>query len=67
MPELEALAGIAPARSATAPDAGTDQAILCPDGSGSIRWAPGERLQHLFEDRCDRLAELKQVEHPAVQ
>ena len=67
MPELEALAGIAPARSATAPDARSDEAILCPESSSQIRWSPGERLHHLFEDRCDRLAELGKIDHPAIQ
>lgn len=67
MSELEALVGIAPVRSATAPDARPDKAILCPESSSPARWCPGERLHHLFEGRCDQLARLGKVEHPAIQ
>lgn len=46
------------------------------DGSGPVltsafpdhvvRWREGERLNHLFEDRCDRLAEQGLADHLAV-
>jgi len=32
----------------------------------SIRWAPGERLDQLFEEQCDRLREAGQGDHLAV-
>src|ERR1700759_5124608 len=32
----------------------------------SIRWRPGERLEHLFEERCDWLRRQGQAGHLAV-
>jgi non-ribosomal peptide synthetase-like protein len=29
--------------------------LTCPGHSGDVRWRAGERLDRLFEDRCDRL------------
>ena len=33
----------------------------------SIRWSPGERLEQLFEERCDQLQTEGQGDHPAVE
>ncbi|MDQ0030397.1 Pls/PosA family non-ribosomal peptide synthetase [Arthrobacter bambusae] len=33
----------------------------------SIRWSPGERLEELFEDRCDRQRAEGRSSHPAVE
>ncbi|MGI9499086.1 MAG: amino acid adenylation domain-containing protein, partial [Geminicoccaceae bacterium] len=30
--------------------------LFCPDADNAIRWEEGERLEHLFERRCDRSA-----------
>ena len=37
-----------------------------PAPGGAIRWRPGERLEHLFERRCDELAEQGREETLAV-
>ncbi|MGH3997074.1 MAG: amino acid adenylation domain-containing protein, partial [Pseudonocardiaceae bacterium] len=29
--------------------------LVCQGAEHTIRWTPGERLDHLFEDRCDRM------------
>src|SRR5437588_12368639 len=29
--------------------------LICRNGDNAIRWKPGERLDHLFEQRCDEL------------
>ena len=31
-----------------------DYVLVCPQSDHTIRWRPGERLDHLFEDLCDR-------------
>ena len=36
------------------------------DDLNAIRWNDGERLDHLFEDRCDRLEKDGKSDHPAV-
>ncbi|MHA6795964.1 Pls/PosA family non-ribosomal peptide synthetase [Pseudonocardia bannensis] len=33
----------------------SDLLLVCPDDPGDVRWRPGERLDRLFEDRCDQL------------
>ncbi|MGQ0776771.1 MAG: Pls/PosA family non-ribosomal peptide synthetase [Pseudonocardiales bacterium] len=33
----------------------TDRVLVCKQSEHTIRWRPGERLDHLFEDRCDQL------------
>src|SRR5918997_1647880 len=33
----------------------TDHVLVCVQSDHTIRWRPGERLDHLFEDRCDRM------------
>src|SRR6185437_3181520 len=40
--------------------------LTCDGYDDSIRWRPGERLEHLFEERCDRLRRQGQVDHFAV-
>jgi non-ribosomal peptide synthetase-like protein len=45
--------------TASAADAGTGlhpSVLTCPGYENSIRWSPGERLEDLFEARCDELA-----------
>ncbi len=31
-----------------------DRVLVCAQSDHTVRWQPGERLDHLFEDRCDR-------------
>ncbi len=33
----------------------TDRVLVCERSEHTIRWRPGERLNHLFEDLCDRV------------
>jgi non-ribosomal peptide synthetase-like protein len=40
--------------------------LTCAGYDGSIRWRPGERLEQLFERRCDRLREHGWGRHLAV-
>ena len=41
--------------------------VIVNDGyDQDARWRPGERLQHLFEQRCDAMRETGRVEHLAV-
>jgi hypothetical protein len=40
--------------------------LTCEGFDDSIRWRPGERLEHLFEERCDWLRRQDQVGHLAV-
>ena len=40
--------------------------LTCDGYDDSIRWRPGERLEHLFEQRCDWLRRQGQVGHLAV-
>ncbi|MGP4002613.1 Pls/PosA family non-ribosomal peptide synthetase [Streptomyces sp. 8N706] len=40
--------------------------VLASGRDQTIRWRPGERLEHLFEDRCDRLRESGAGGRPAV-
>ncbi|WP_312859477.1 Pls/PosA family non-ribosomal peptide synthetase [Pseudonocardia xinjiangensis] len=42
-----------------------DRVLACP-GPQDIRWRPGERLEHLFQDRCDRLSADGHADHLAV-
>jgi non-ribosomal peptide synthetase-like protein len=32
-----------------------DRVLVCKQSEHTIRWRPGERLHHLFEDLCDRM------------
>jgi amino acid adenylation domain-containing protein len=40
--------------------------LTCAGYDGSIRWRRGERLEQLFEDRCDWLGRQGHGDHPAV-
>ena len=40
--------------------------LVCTDYDNAIRWSDGERLEHLFEETCDRLAATGHGDHPAV-
>ncbi|HEX2299242.1 MAG TPA: hypothetical protein VHH34_12130, partial [Pseudonocardiaceae bacterium] len=31
-----------------------DRVLVCAEYEHIVRWRPGERLDHLFEQRCDR-------------
>jgi non-ribosomal peptide synthetase-like protein len=35
-------------------------------GGNAIRWRHGERLEHLFEERCDDAIRIGRADHPAV-
>jgi len=39
--------------------------LVC-ESADTIRWNKGERLDHLFEQRCDALASAGEAEHPAI-
>jgi non-ribosomal peptide synthetase-like protein len=40
--------------------------LVCTDADNAIRWKDGERLDHLFEQRCDALASAGEAGHPAI-
>jgi hypothetical protein len=40
--------------------------LTCDGYDDSIRWRPGERLEHLFEQRCDWLRRRGQAGHLVV-
>lgn len=40
--------------------------LICKGADNSIRWKPGERLDHVFEARCDELDAASGGTHPAV-
>ncbi len=40
--------------------------LICKGADNSIRWKEGERLDHLFEARCDELDSASGGTHPAV-
>lgn len=40
--------------------------LICKGADNSIRWSEGERLDHLFEARCDELDAVSGGTHPAV-
>lgn len=40
--------------------------LVCHDHDNAIRWKPGERLDQLFERRCDMLQEAGKPNHIAV-
>src|SRR2546430_16995824 len=43
-------------RRQSSPNTGSESVMLiCRNGDNAIRWKPGERLDHLFEQRCDEL------------
>jgi non-ribosomal peptide synthetase-like protein len=43
-----------------------DWVLVCPDREHRPRWRDGERLEQLFEDRCDWMWENGRGDHPAV-
>ncbi|MFC0532410.1 Pls/PosA family non-ribosomal peptide synthetase [Phytohabitans kaempferiae] len=43
-----------------------NQILVCAGYDHTIRWQPGERLHHLFEQRCDRMQVIGQGDHLAV-
>ncbi len=40
--------------------------LVCKDADNAIRWQKGERLDHLFEQRCDALGAAGEAEHAAI-
>src|SRR5262245_5232372 len=44
----------------------TNMLLTCKDTDNSIRWTEGERLDHLFEQRCDSFSSLGDEGHIAV-
>jgi non-ribosomal peptide synthetase-like protein len=51
------------------PQAGEDsagQVLICSTYEQSVRWQAEERLQQLFEDRCDRIRDKDRSDHLAV-
>jgi non-ribosomal peptide synthetase-like protein len=40
--------------------------LVCKDANNAIRWKEGERLDHLFEQRCDALAAEGATDHAAI-
>jgi non-ribosomal peptide synthetase-like protein len=40
--------------------------LTCRSHSNTIRWRPGERLDHLFEARCDDFERRGRGDHPAI-
>ena len=48
----------------SAPDA--DNVVLCGEFDQDIRWRPGERLEQLFEQQCDRMRQAGLTDHLAV-
>jgi non-ribosomal peptide synthetase-like protein len=40
--------------------------LECAEFGQDVRWSPGERLEHLFEARCDRMREAGLSDHVAV-
>lgn len=40
--------------------------LVCRERDNSVRWRPGERLHHLFEQRCDQFASAGDMRHLAV-
>ncbi len=40
--------------------------LVCPYADNTVRWRPGERLHHLFEQRCDQFARDGDPGHLAV-
>jgi non-ribosomal peptide synthetase-like protein len=44
----------------------SDRVLTCAGYDGTIRWRPGQRLEQLFERRCDRLRQHGWGQHLAV-
>ncbi len=40
--------------------------LVCADVDNAVRWKAGDRLDHLFEQRCDELAAAGDGEHAAI-
>ena len=40
--------------------------LVCKDADNTVRWTKGERLDHLFEQRCDALARAGEADHAAI-
>ncbi|MGH3979954.1 MAG: Pls/PosA family non-ribosomal peptide synthetase [Pseudonocardiaceae bacterium] len=47
-------------------DAPSDRVLVCDGYDHTVRWRAGDRLQHLFEDRCDRMRDDGRGHHLAV-
>lgn len=43
-----------------------DSILLCENYDNTIRWKKGERLDHIFEERCDAISAKYGNAHPAV-
>lgn len=43
-----------------------EQVLVCPDWDNRVRWQSGERLHHLFEQRCDQFQQAGDSGHLAV-
>jgi non-ribosomal peptide synthetase-like protein len=43
-----------------------DQVLVCAGYEHTVRWRDGERLEHLFEDRCDWMRDNDRGDHVAV-
>ena len=43
-----------------------DNLLVCDEWSNAVRWKSGERLQHLFEQRCDQFLKEGDAQHLAV-
>ena len=43
-----------------------DEMLVCHDADNAVRWKEGERLDHLFEERCDALAAAGDGAHAAI-
>ncbi|MGH3898025.1 MAG: amino acid adenylation domain-containing protein, partial [Pseudonocardiaceae bacterium] len=50
LPDVEGLSG-----PVSCLDTPADHVVMCEGYEQTIRWQSGERLDHLFEDRCDRI------------
>src|SRR5512144_1932241 len=46
--------------------AALDEVLVCPGYEHAVRWRPGERLEQLFEQRCDWMQNAGQAGHLAV-
>jgi non-ribosomal peptide synthetase-like protein len=53
-------------REASAPAEQSPTILVCRERDNTVRWRPGERLQHLFEQRCDQFASAGDTRHLAV-
>ncbi len=61
LPDVEGFSG-----PASCLDAPTDHVVTGEGYEHTIRWRPGERLDHLFEDQCDRMRQINAAYVPAA-